>query len=80
MALRFHGSEGGVIPRERVIESMRLMLERPEFADLVIPRSSAMAGLEPGRTYMTRLFIEADEDTSWVRSASCQLFASLSAS
>ncbi len=33
MALRFHGTEGGIIERDRVLESMRLILERPELAD-----------------------------------------------
>lgn len=36
MALRFHGEEGDVIPKDRLLASMRLLLDNPEFADQVI--------------------------------------------
>lgn len=37
MALRFHGDEStGVLPRERLLGAMRLLLKNPEFADQVI--------------------------------------------
>jgi hypothetical protein len=37
MALRFHGDEEtGVLPRERLLSSMRLLLDNPDFADQVI--------------------------------------------
>lgn len=36
MALRFLGEESDVIPRERVLESLRLLLNEPKLADLVI--------------------------------------------
>jgi hypothetical protein len=38
MALRFHGEEpSSTLPRERLLASMRLLLDNPEFADQVIP-------------------------------------------
>jgi hypothetical protein len=38
MALRFHGEEpSSKLPRERLLASMRLLLDNPEFADQVIP-------------------------------------------
>jgi hypothetical protein len=38
MALRFHGEEPtSTVPRERLLASMRLLLDNPEFADQVIP-------------------------------------------
>ncbi len=37
MALRFHGEEGNVVPKERLLASMRLLLDNSEFADQVIP-------------------------------------------
>jgi hypothetical protein len=38
MALRFHGEEPtSNVPRERLLTSMRLLLDNPEFADQVIP-------------------------------------------
>jgi hypothetical protein len=37
MALRFHGDQDtGVIPKERLLQSMRLLLDNPDFADQVI--------------------------------------------
>ena len=37
MAMRFHGEETDIIPRERLLVSMRLLLDHPDFADQVIP-------------------------------------------
>lgn len=37
MALRFHGEETDVLPREKLLESMRLALDHRDFADQVIP-------------------------------------------
>ncbi len=36
MALRFLGEESDLVPRERVLESLRLLLDEPKLADLVI--------------------------------------------
>jgi hypothetical protein len=66
MALRFHGTDGGVIDREPIIKSLRLILERPELADLVIPdlaRWEDWSVLDK----MADLFKSADEKSSWVR-------------
>ena len=66
MALRFHGTEGGVIDRQKIVASMRWMLERPDFADLVIPdlaRWEDWTQIER----LTKLFVEADDSSSWVR-------------
>ena len=66
MALRFHGTESDIIPRERILVSMRYMLERPQLADLVIPD---LARWEDWSQIdrMVKLFKDADEETSWVR-------------
>lgn len=37
MALRFHGTQGGVIPRSRVLKSFHYVLDNPQMADLIIP-------------------------------------------
>jgi hypothetical protein len=66
MALRFHGTDGGVIKRSKVVESMRLMLERPDFADLVIPDLARWEDWSQVER-MAKLFIDADPETSWVR-------------
>lgn len=66
MALRFHGTEGGIVEKERVLESMRLILDRPELADLVIPdlaRWEDWSQIEK----LAELFKSADEKSSWVR-------------
>ena len=66
MALRFHATEGGVIDKERVVASLRLMLERPELADLVIPdlaRWEDWSAIDA----LFELYKNADEKTSWVR-------------
>jgi hypothetical protein len=66
MALRFHGTDGGLIERQPVIESLRLILQRPELADLVIPD---LARWEDWTVMgkMAELFRSADEKSSWVR-------------
>lgn len=66
MALRFHGTEGGIIDKERVLQSMRLILDRPELADLVIPD---LARWEDWTQIdkLSELFKSADEKSSWVR-------------
>lgn len=66
MALRFHGTETDVIPRTRIIEALRYMLDRPPLADLVIPD---LARWEDWSQIdrLVRLFKEADEESSWVR-------------
>lgn len=37
MALRFHGETTDVLPKPRLLQSMRLLLDNPDFADQVIP-------------------------------------------
>lgn len=66
MALRFHGTEGGVIDKERVLVSMRLLLDRPELADLVIPDLARWEDWSQVEK-VVGLFKNADEKTSWVR-------------
>lgn len=66
MAIRFHGSETERIPRERLVQGLRYMLDRPQLADLVIPdlaRWEDWGVLDK----MVVLFKTADEKSSWVR-------------
>lgn len=65
-AIRFHGSEGGVVDRKRLIESLRLILDRREYADLVIPDLARWEDWSQMDRLVT-LFKDADEETSWVR-------------
>jgi hypothetical protein len=66
VALRFHGSETDVIPRERLLAGLRTVLDRPQLADLVIPD---LARWEDWSVMprLVRLFKEAQEANSWVR-------------
>jgi hypothetical protein len=66
MAVRFHGTEGKVIPRSALVESLHHVLEREDLADLVIPdlaRWSDWSQIDR----LTKLFTNADADNNWVR-------------
>lgn len=65
-ALRFHGSEGGVVEKDRLLQSFRLFLDRTEYADLVI-RDLARFEDWSQIDRLVKLFRDAKEDTSWVR-------------
>ncbi|MBL8888569.1 MAG: hypothetical protein JNL67_01230 [Planctomycetaceae bacterium] len=65
-ALRFHGTESDVIPVPRIVEAVRLLLDRPEVADLVI------ADLARWKDWtvtdrLVEMFKNADDKTQWVR-------------
>ena len=66
MAIRFHGSETDVVPRKRLVQSLRHMLDRPELADLVIPDLARWEDWDV-ISKLCDLFIKADENSSWVR-------------
>ncbi|MHB0958409.1 MAG: hypothetical protein ACYC0X_17365 [Pirellulaceae bacterium] len=66
MALRFHGTEGDVIPRARVLQAFSLVLDNPQMADLVIPdlaRWQDWSQLER----LIEMFKSANTKTSYVR-------------
>jgi len=66
MALRFHGTEGGTIPRQRVVEALTLVLDNPHMADLVV---SDLARWEDWSQLdrLVALFKAADPATSNIR-------------
>ncbi|MCA9168706.1 MAG: hypothetical protein KDB23_13620 [Planctomycetales bacterium] len=66
MAIRFHGTETSVLPKKRLVQSLRHLLGRPELADLVIPDLAKWEDWEV-MPQLIRLFKEADEKSSWVR-------------
>ncbi|MGI9469889.1 MAG: hypothetical protein ACR2NZ_00050 [Rubripirellula sp.] len=66
MAVRFHGTEGDVIPRSALVESLHHVLDRKDLADLVIPdlaRWSDWSQIDR----LVGLFVDADADNNWVR-------------
>ena len=66
VALRVHGQEVRTTPRERLVESFRLMLERPDLADLVIPDLARWEDWE-STDRLVQLFEQADATSNWVR-------------
>jgi hypothetical protein len=66
MALRFHGTESDVIPKEAILKSMRHLIEAPDLADLVIP-DLARWGDWSQVDRLSELFKTSNDDNSWVR-------------
>ena len=66
MALRFLGEESTTVPRPRVLQSLRLLLEEPKLADLVI---ADLARWEDWSVVdkLGELFEKADADNIFVR-------------
>lgn len=65
MALRFHGEETEVLPRERLLEAMRLVLDNPEISDQVIPDLARWEDWSILDRLVT-MFKESEED-AWIR-------------
>jgi len=66
MALRFHATEGNVVPRQRVLQAFGLVLDKPQMADLIIPdlaRWQDWSHLDR----LVDLFKSADPKTTYVR-------------
>ena len=65
-ALRFHGTETDKIPKEKIVASVRLLLERPKMADMIIPD---LARWEDWSVMdrLVKMFKDADEETNWLR-------------
>jgi hypothetical protein len=66
MALRFLGQEQDRIDRKRILESFKHMLDRPDYADLVIPdlaRWEDWSAMEK----LVELFKTTKDESAWVR-------------
>jgi hypothetical protein len=66
MAIRFHGTEGDVIPRSALVESLHQVLDRPELADMVIPDLAKWNDWSQ-IDRLKQLFIDAEKDKNWLR-------------
>lgn len=66
MAIRFHGTEGGVIERKDLVKSLHHVLEREDLADLVIPDLARWKDWSQ-IDRLVKLFEEADPENNWVR-------------
>jgi hypothetical protein len=65
MALRFHGEETDVLPREKLLESMRLALDHRDFADQVIPDLTRWEDWEV-MPRLVKMFKDSPQD-DWIR-------------
>jgi hypothetical protein len=65
-ALRFHGTEAKIIPKERLIETVRKLLFRPRLADLVIPDLARWEDWSV-MPQLVKLFKDSDRKPNWVR-------------
>ncbi|MCE9546268.1 MAG: hypothetical protein K8T25_12200, partial [Planctomycetia bacterium] len=66
MAVRFHGQQADIIPRDRAIAALRLMLDRPQLADLVIPDLARWEDWE-SVDRLVELFKTSTKEWSYVR-------------
>ena len=66
MALRFLGEESDTVPRERVLKSLRILLDEPKLADLVIADLARWQDWS-AVDRLAELFEKADEDNIFVR-------------
>lgn len=65
-SIRFHGTEATIIPRERLVASIRLILERPKLADMVIPDLARWEDWSVMDRLVT-MFKEAEPQNNWLR-------------
>jgi hypothetical protein len=66
MALRFLGEESQIVPRQRVLQSLRILLDEPKLADLVIADLARWQDWSAiGK--LTELFEKAEADNIFVR-------------
>ncbi|MEL7499094.1 MAG: hypothetical protein AAFN77_15920 [Planctomycetota bacterium] len=66
MALRFHATETDVIPQKRIVETVRILLDRPKVADMIIldlARWKDWSVMER----LVGMFKDSKEDSSWIR-------------
>jgi len=68
MALRFQGEQADIIPRSRIVEAMRLVLERSDLADLVITDLARWKDWE-SKDRLAQLFREVEEEAFFIRMA-----------
>ncbi len=66
IAVRFHGNDTDVIPRDKLLPGLRAVLSRPELADLVIPDLARWQDWDV-MPQLVELFKNSDAETSWVR-------------
>ncbi len=66
MALRFHGTELKLIPKERIVVAIRHLLDRPKMADMIIPDLARWEDWSVMER-LVQMFKDADEESNWLR-------------
>lgn len=66
MALRFHGQELAVIPRPRILQALRHLLDHPDLADQIIPDLARWQDWSV-MDRMVELFKVPGDNSRWVR-------------
>lgn len=66
MALRFHATECDIIPQKRIVESVRMLLDRPKMADMIITDLARWKDWSVMER-LVKMFKESDADSAWVR-------------
>jgi hypothetical protein len=65
-ALRFHGTEVEIIPRERLVQTVRQLLNRPRLADMVIADLARWEDWEV-LGQLIEMFQNSDNKINWIR-------------
>ena len=65
-ALRFHGTEVDIVPKEDIVAAVRHVLDRPRMADMVIPDLARWKDWSVMERLVT-MFKDADDETNWLR-------------
>ncbi|HTN76751.1 MAG TPA: hypothetical protein VL096_15940 [Pirellulaceae bacterium] len=66
LALRFHGEEQHVLKRARIAKALRLVLDRPQLAAVVIPDLARWQDWD-SLDALVALFKQCDRDNAWLR-------------
>ena len=65
-ALRFHGTDETLIPKEKIVAAIRHLLDRPKMADMIIPDLARWEDWSVADR-LVKMFKEADDETNWLR-------------
>ena len=65
-ALRFHGTEVDIVPKEDIVAAVRHVLDRPRMADMVIPDLARWKDWSVMERLVT-MFKDADDESNWLR-------------
>ncbi len=66
-ALRFHGTEVDIVPREQLVTTVRKLLSRPRLADLIIPDLARWEDWTAMEELVTMFKQAGDTKSNWVR-------------